>query len=117
MNKLPIALLLASATALGLGGCMKDQPHDSSSGEQSPGYGAKAGQYVDDSALTTNVKAALAAHDSLSTLAIHVDSDKGVVTISGTVHSQDQYTQVAQIAQSVEGVRSVNNQLNVKTGE
>jgi hyperosmotically inducible protein len=118
MKTLSMTLVLVSVAVLGPVGCMNDQnARANSANEQPSGYGAKTGQYIDDSVLTTKVKTALAAHDSLKTLVLHVDSDKGVITISGTVHSQDQSDQVIQIARGVEGVRAVNNQLNIKAAE
>src|ERR1700739_3513932 len=99
--KTPPLTLTLSLTAAILGGCMNDasKAADPSQNSQAnpPGMGARAGQEMDDGLLTTKVKTALATHDSLKTLVLHVDSNNGVVTISGNVQNQDQYDAVSRV--------------------
>ncbi len=69
---------------------------------------------VDDSAITTKLKAAVLAEPGLKTLDINVDTKNGVVTLAGTVESPDLKERAVMLAQQVEGVRSVSDQLVVK---
>ena len=71
---------------------------------------------VDDAAITTKVKSAVLAEPGLKTLQINVDTKDAVVTLSGTVDSPELKSKAVQIAQSVQGVKSVNDNLSVKTG-
>lgn len=72
------------------------------------------GEYVDDSVITTKVKALLASDDFLKSFQISVETYKGVVQLSGFVNSQKAVDKAAQIAGSVKGVSSVKNDLIVK---
>ena len=74
----------------------------------------KAAVAVDDTAITTKVKAAVMAEPGLKTLDINVDTKNGVVTLAGTVQSTDLKQRAVTLAQQVEGVRSVSDQLVVK---
>lgn len=73
-----------------------------------------AGEYVDDTVITTKVKTLLAADDFLKSFEISVETYKGVVQLSGFVDSQDAIRKAVEIAGSVQGVSSVKNNLNVK---
>jgi len=72
------------------------------------------GQYVDNSVITTKVKALLAEDDLLKSFQIGVETFKGVVQLSGFVNSQKAVDKAIQITRSVEGVKSVKNDLIVK---
>jgi osmotically-inducible protein OsmY len=72
------------------------------------------GQYVDDSVITTKIKSQLAADDFLKSFEISVETYKGIVQLSGFVDSQRAVDKAGQIARSVEGVKSVKNNLRVK---
>jgi osmotically-inducible protein OsmY len=73
-----------------------------------------AGEYVDDSVITTKIKALLAQDDFLKSFQISVETYKGTVQLSGFVDSQQAVDKAGQIAQSVNGVQSVKNDLIVK---
>ena len=73
-----------------------------------------AGEYVDDSVITTKVKALLAEDDFLKSFQIGVETYKGTVQLSGFVNSQQAVDKAGQIARSVQGVKSVKNNLIVK---
>ena len=73
-----------------------------------------AGEYVDDSVITTKVKSLLAADDFLKSFQISVETYKGSVQLSGFVNSQQAVDKAGQIARSVKGVKSVKNDLIVK---
>jgi hyperosmotically inducible protein len=72
------------------------------------------GEYVDDSVITTKVKALLASDDFLKSFQISVETYKGIVQLSGFVDSQKAFTKAGQIARSVKGVSDVKNNLIVK---
>jgi hyperosmotically inducible protein len=72
------------------------------------------GQYVDDSVITTKVKALLAEDNFLKSFRISVETDKGTVQLSGAVDSQNAVDKAGEIARGVEGVKSVKNNLIVK---
>jgi len=73
-----------------------------------------AGEYVDDSVITTKVKSLLASDDFLKSFEISVETYKGIVQLSGFVDSQKAIDKAGEIARSVQGVKSVKNSLNVK---
>jgi osmotically-inducible protein OsmY len=73
-----------------------------------------AGDFVDDSVITTKVKALLAEDDFLKSFQISVETRKGIVLLSGFVDSQGAVNNAGQIAGSVGGVKSVKNSLIVK---
>jgi|SRR5512135_3147369 osmotically-inducible protein OsmY len=73
-----------------------------------------AGEYVDDSVITTKVKSLLAADDFLKSFQIGVETYKGIVQLSGFVNSQQAVDKAGQIASGVKGVKSVKNNLIVK---
>jgi hyperosmotically inducible protein len=72
------------------------------------------GQYVDDSVITAKVKTLLAEDDFLKSFQISVETNKGIVRLSGSVKSQKAVDKAGQIARGVKGVKSVKNNLIVK---
>jgi osmotically-inducible protein OsmY len=72
------------------------------------------GEYVDDTVITTKVKSQLAADDFLKSFEISVETYKGVVQLSGFVDSQNAINTAGKIVKTVEGVKSVKNNLSVK---
>jgi len=72
------------------------------------------GEYMDDSTITTKVKALLAEDDFLKSFKISVETYKGRVQLSGFVNSQDAVKKAGEITRSVKGVTSVANNLIVK---
>ncbi len=73
-----------------------------------------SGQYVDDSVLTTKVKAAVLEDPALKVLQINVETFKGVVQLSGFVDSAQNKSRAGEVAAGVKGVKSVKNDLVVK---
>ena len=73
-----------------------------------------AGEYVDDSVITTKVKALLAEDDFLKSFQIGVETYQGKVQLSGFVNSQQAVDKASEIAKGVKGVKSVKNSLIVK---
>lgn len=72
------------------------------------------GEYVDDSIVTSKVKAALLAEPTLSSTEINVETFKGVVQLSGFVSSQAAINRAIAVARSVKGVTSVKNDMRLK---
>jgi hyperosmotically inducible protein len=102
---LAISVLLAAVLAGPVAAVAADSDTDRSNPEA----------FVKDSAITTAVKAQLAAKHVNSLGNIHVDTDKdGVVWLSGTAHTQDALDQAISITRETEGVKSVHSTLTVK---
>ena len=72
------------------------------------------GEYVDDSVITTKVKAKLADDDFFKSFQISVETYKGIVQLSGFVNSQQAVNKAGEIVRTVQGVKSVKNDLLVK---
>ena len=72
------------------------------------------GEYVDDSVITTKVKAAVFTDASLKSSEINVETFKGVVQLSGFVNSQADIDRAVELARGVKGVTSVKNDMRVK---
>jgi osmotically-inducible protein OsmY len=72
------------------------------------------GEYVDDSAITTKVKAAIFNDPSLKVFQINVETFKGDVQLSGFVDSAQSVKKAGEVARGVNGVKSVKNNLIVK---
>ena len=73
-----------------------------------------AGEYIDDSVLTTKVKAEIFNDPELKVLQINVESYKGVVQLSGFVNSARTSARAVRLAQSIKGVKGVKNSIVVK---
>jgi osmotically-inducible protein OsmY len=73
-----------------------------------------SGEYVDDSTITTKVKAAIFNDPSLKVFQINVETFKGEVQLSGFVDSAQAVKKAGEVARSVGGVKSVKNNLIVK---
>ena len=72
------------------------------------------GEFVDDSVITTKVKAAILKEPSLKSTEINVETFKGVVQLSGFVSSQADITRAVEVARDVNGVKSVKNDMRLK---
>lgn len=73
-----------------------------------------AGQYIDDTVITTNVKAAILKEPTLKVAEINVETFKGVVQLSGFVQSQDNITTAMNVTRGVNGVKSIKNDMRLK---
>ena len=72
------------------------------------------GEYVDDTVITTKVKAAVFNEPSLKSAEINVETFKGMVQLSGFVGSQADINKAVEVARGVKGVKSVKNDMRVK---
>jgi len=75
---------------------------------------AGTGEYVDDSVITTKVKAAIFNDSTLKVNEINVETFKGVVQLSGFVRSQADINQAVKVARGVAGVKSVKSDMRIK---
>ena len=67
------------------------------------------GEYVDDSLITTKVKAAFAADPLVKATEVKVETFKGTVQLSGFVDSRESAQRAVEIARGIKGVQSVKN--------
>jgi len=72
------------------------------------------GEYVDDTVVTTKVKAAVLNESTLKSAEINVETFKGVVQLSGFVSSQADINKAVEVARGVPGVKSVKNDMRLK---
>jgi hyperosmotically inducible protein len=75
---------------------------------------ATAGQDLDDSMLTASVESKLMADPATKGYQINVGTQKGVVQLTGFVDSTTMKTQAGEVARSVEGVKVVRNDLEIR---
>jgi hyperosmotically inducible protein len=75
-----------------------------------------AREAMSDATITTKVKAEFAKEKNVSATHIKVDTDNGVVKLSGTARSQQEADRAAQIARDTKGVTSVENNIQVVAG-
>lgn len=98
-----VALLTLATTAAVISpGCAATSTHQST------------GAYIDDSAITSKVKADLVRDDTVKAREVKVDTYQGVVQLSGFVDTAEQKDRAAQIAAAVSGVKDVQNNIVVK---
>jgi len=121
INKTLLAVMLG--TALVSGSALaeetttdKAQNTAHSAGEKIDSSMNKVGNFMDDSAITAKVKAALVDHENIKSTDISVETEKAVVTLSGFVESQAQAEAAVKVAKGVEGVSSVSDKLHVRDG-
>lgn len=72
------------------------------------------GEYLDDSVITTRVKAAILHEPTLKVAEINVETYKGIVQLSGFVSSSDAEQKAVSLARGVSGVKSVKDDMRVK---
>jgi hyperosmotically inducible periplasmic protein len=76
--------------------------------------GETLGEHIDDTTITSTVKTRLAAEKGTTLTRIQVDTDRGVVQLSGVVENAAERARAEQIARGVGGVKGVRNNLQVK---
>jgi osmotically-inducible protein OsmY len=97
-----LATLFATLILLATLGCAATRSHEGT------------GQYIDDSAITTKVKAAILHEPGLKSAEINVETFKGVVQLSGFVSSRGDIDKAVKLARGVSGVKSVTNSMQLK---
>ncbi|MFG6467677.1 BON domain-containing protein [Roseateles sp. BYS87W] len=105
LNKSALTLALAAAlvaTVATTSGCAVTRNQES------------VGAYVDDTALTTRVKAKFAADPTVSAMAISVETMKGTVQLSGFAKSHEEKAMAEKLARETSGVVAVRNDIAVR---
>lgn len=98
----PLATAIALGSMLALGACAETASTQST------------GQYLDDTAITSKVKAKILQDDQLKVLQIGVTTYNGKVQLSGFVDNAATKARATQVVRTVEGVTAVENDLVVK---
>jgi len=73
-----------------------------------------AGQYIDDTTITTRVKTAIYQDEMLKSTEINVETFKGRVQLSGFVSTRPSIDRAGVVAKGVKGVTAVTNDLRLK---
>jgi len=97
-----ITNIILAVTFMTILGCASSSKHEGT------------GEYIDDSVITTKVKAAVLKEDTLKSSEINVETYKGVVQLSGFVNSQADIQKAVEVARGVKGVTSVKNDMQLK---
>lgn len=97
-----LAALMCSVALLATAGCavMRDQQ--------------SVGSYVDDSAITTAVKARMVDNPNVDAASISVETLKGTVMLSGFAKSSAERSVAEDLARKVDGVKTVKNEITVR---
>jgi hyperosmotically inducible periplasmic protein len=99
--------LLVVAVALALAGCASSNP---------PETKRTTGEFTSDAALTAKVKSAIATDVGARTAAaINIETYRGTVQLTGFVGSREQADKAEAAAKKVDGVRSVKNDVRIKS--
>lgn len=72
------------------------------------------GEVIDDTTITTRVKAALIEDPQVKAREVNVETSRGVVQLSGFVGKPEDASRAVALAQKVPGVKSVKNDIRVK---
>lgn len=102
MRKRNFVFLFAVILSLVLAGCAGDTKE-------------RTGEYIDDTGITTHVKAKLFDDSQTSGFAITVTTYKGTVQLSGFVNSEKEKSRAEELTKTVPNVKSVKNDLIAKT--
>ena len=78
---------------------------------------ASAGETLDDTAITTKVKAKMVEDPAVSALNIKVETFKGTVQLSGFANNATEVNRAVEIARSTDGVQSVKNDIRLKSSQ
>jgi len=126
MNSLNVSIILL-AVMLTVGACSKEGSSELSvstveknmekTGSELKEDSQKIGSYMDDSAITAKVNAAILAEPGMNVLDINVVTEDGVATLKGTVDSSTIKDNVEVLVASVSGVKRVNNEIDIESAE
>ena len=106
-----MAVAFASVMAITLGACSKTVDTAAT-----PAPSTTVGTKVDDTVITTLVKAGLADSMDVKSFDFKVETRKGEVLLSGFVDNQSQIDRAVAVAQAIAGVTSVDNKVSLKGG-
>lgn len=114
-RSLPL-VLSAIALAVLTTACGKSEPVATTAPPPPAPATTTVGTELDDSVMTTAVKAALLTEASLNSMDVMVETRKGEVQLSGFVDDPQQVARAEAVARSVAGVKTVDNKLVLKVG-
>lgn len=97
-----ISTILLASVLFSVLGCASTAKHEGT------------GEYVDDTVITTKVKAAIFNEPTLKSAEINVETFKGSVQLSGFVSSAADIKKAVEVARSVKGVTAVKNDMRMK---
>jgi hyperosmotically inducible periplasmic protein len=107
MDKPQAARIFIVAVALALAACASDKQ---------PETKRTTTEFTSDAALTAKVKSAIATDVGARTAAaINIETYRGVVQLTGFVGSREQAQRAEAAAKKVDGVRSVKNDVRIKS--
>ena len=116
-------LATSSMALVGLVGCDNPSPAETAGKKLDQSMekmgqkeiGRKAGKAIDDTTITAAVKAGILAEPGLKVLKIEVDTKNGQVMLTGSADSAENVERATQIANAIQGVKSVDNRLAVSS--
>jgi len=76
--------------------------------------GQTTGEYFDDSYITSSVKTQLASDKMVTLTRVSVDTNNGIVYLTGEVETAEQKSRIGSLASEVKGVKQVVNNLQVR---
>jgi len=126
--KAPIAIIVAGATAVALGSCTSERAEQSTAPSPPPRVaaapqsqppapqpvaspGTNSGDAITDSVITTRIKAGILSDPGMAGSDVSVNTDQGVVSLTGMIKSQEQAAIASAHAQRQDGVMRVDNML------
>ena len=114
MNKFHLTLVFLTAlTTAGCSGLGGFNNKDSDTGAESSSS-SRSGPKVSDSEITSSIKDAFKQDPELAAANISVNSENGVVTLSGNVPNAQTYNRAISLARNVSGVRPPVRASNLK---
>ena len=92
---------------------VKDVKNDMTLAKAPQKGGETLGEKIDDASITAQIKVALLSHRSTSAISTHVSTSEGVVTVSGIAKNEAEKVPVSKLANDVNGVTSVVNNMTI----
>jgi osmotically-inducible protein OsmY len=105
-RKSALSLLVAGVFVAGLGACATDR----TATERNQTMTERA----EDGWITTKIKSEFAMDNRVSATSIHINTDNGVVHLSGVAKDRAEANRAVEIARGVKGVRSVRNEMQIQ---
>jgi hyperosmotically inducible periplasmic protein len=102
MNKQSLALTLIAASLIALSGCAVTRGQES------------VGAYIDDTAITTSIKAKFVENTAVDASSIRVETLNGTVMLSGFAKNSTERSTAESLARGTKGVTSVKNEIAVR---
>ena len=114
IHPLLMSMALAAATTIVMTGCSREATIAPSATVTPP---ISVGTEIDDTIVTTRVKAAMVGDLELKGADVKVETRKGVVKLSGFAETQAQVMRAIAVARAIDGVKDVENGITLKASE